>query len=57
LETFLPVFSESDEVLERDMALTAAFLEDQARSNPPERFLQAASSQWRMQAWREQIRN
>jgi acetyl-CoA carboxylase biotin carboxylase subunit len=57
LETFLPVFSESDEVLERDMALTAAFLEDQARTNPPERFLQAASSQWRMQAWREQMRN
>ena len=57
LETFLPVFTESDEELERDMALTAAFLEDQARSNQPNMFLQNASSQWRMQAWREQMRN
>jgi len=56
LETFLPVLSESDEELERDMALTAAFLEEQARSNQPERFLQGVSNQWRMQAWREQMR-
>ena len=34
LETFLPVFSENDEELERDMALTAAFLEDQAAYLP-----------------------
>jgi acetyl-CoA carboxylase biotin carboxylase subunit len=57
LETFLPVFSENDEELERDMALTAAFFEDQARSNQPARSLQATSNQWRMQAWREQMRN
>jgi hypothetical protein len=35
----------------------SAFLEDQARSNLPERFLHAAFNQWRMQAWREQMRN
>jgi acetyl-CoA carboxylase biotin carboxylase subunit len=57
LETFLPVSMENDEELGRDMALAAAFFEDQARANQPASSLQAVSSQWRNQAWREQMRN
>ncbi len=57
LETFLPVISVNDEVLERDMALTAALLEHEARANQPEKSKQAASDQWRIQGWREQMRD
>jgi acetyl-CoA carboxylase biotin carboxylase subunit len=57
LETFLPIFSESDEELERDMALTAAFIEDQARADQSHKSQQPASNQWQMEAWREQMRS
>jgi Acetyl/propionyl-CoA carboxylase, alpha subunit len=57
LETFLPIFSESDEELERDMALTAAFIEDQARPDQSHKSQQPASNQWQMEAWREQMRS
>jgi acetyl-CoA carboxylase biotin carboxylase subunit len=57
LETFLPIISENDEVLERDMALTAALLEHEARINQHDNSFQAAASHWRVQAWREQMRD
>jgi acetyl-CoA carboxylase biotin carboxylase subunit len=56
LDTFKPVYPEGEEVLESEMALAAAILEDQARSErsicPPEAFV----GQWRAQAWHEQMR-
>jgi acetyl-CoA carboxylase, biotin carboxylase subunit len=57
LDTFLPVMTESDEELERDMALTAAFLEHQARTSQPGKPVESGSDQWRVQAWREQMRD
>jgi acetyl-CoA carboxylase biotin carboxylase subunit len=56
LDTFLPVMTESDEELERDMALTAAFLEHQARTSQPANPMESGSDQWRVQGWREQMR-
>ncbi len=56
LDTFLPVSSESDEELERDMALSAAMVEDQLRSNEVQNPVQAPSTQWQTQAWRDQMR-
>jgi acetyl-CoA carboxylase biotin carboxylase subunit len=56
LDTFLPVAAEDDEDLEREMAITAAFFEHQARHNQPADALQTASNQWQTQAWREQMR-
>ena len=57
LDTFLPVMTESDEELERDMALTAAFLEHQARTSQPANPMVSGSDQWRVQGWREQMRD
>jgi acetyl-CoA carboxylase biotin carboxylase subunit len=57
LDTFLPVSSESDEELERDMALSAAMVEDQLRSNEAKNHVEAPSTQWQTQAWRDQMRN
>ncbi len=57
LDTFLPVMTESDEELERDMALTAAFLEHQARTSQPANPMDSGSDQWRVQGWREQMRD
>jgi acetyl-CoA carboxylase biotin carboxylase subunit len=57
LDTFLPVMTESDEELERDMALTAAFLEHQARTSQPANPIVSGSDQWRVQGWREQMRD
>jgi acetyl-CoA carboxylase biotin carboxylase subunit len=57
LDTFLPVMTESDEELERDMALTAALLEHQAHTCQPIKSVESGSEQWRMQAWREQMRD
>jgi acetyl-CoA carboxylase biotin carboxylase subunit len=57
LDTFLPVMTESDEELERDMALTAAFLEHQARTSQPANPMESGSDQWRVQGWREQMRD
>jgi acetyl-CoA carboxylase biotin carboxylase subunit len=56
LDTFLPVMTESDEELERDMALTAAFLEHQTRTSQPANPMESGSDQWRVQGWREQMR-
>jgi hypothetical protein len=49
--------TESDEELERDMALTAAFLEHQARTSQPANPMDSGSDQWRVQGWREQMRD
>jgi acetyl-CoA carboxylase, biotin carboxylase subunit len=57
LDTFLPVMTESDEELERDMALTAAFLEHQTRTSQPANPMESGSDQWRVQGWREQMRD
>ncbi len=57
LDTFLPVMTENDEELERDMALTAAFLEHQARTSQPANPMESGSDQWREQGWREQMRD
>ena len=56
LETFQPVYPEGEEVLESEMALTAAILEDQARSQRSICPSEAFADQWRAQAWREQMR-
>jgi acetyl-CoA carboxylase, biotin carboxylase subunit len=57
LETFLPIPAENDEELERDMALTAAFLEHKARADQSQKSQQPASNQWRMEAWHQQMRS
>ena len=56
LDTFLPTYSESDDELERDMAITAAMLEDQKRTTESINIFHPASNQWRTEAWREQMR-
>jgi acetyl/propionyl-CoA carboxylase alpha subunit len=56
LETFQPVYPEGEEALEREMALTAAILENQARSQHSSCPSETVAGQWRAQAWREQMR-
>jgi acetyl-CoA carboxylase biotin carboxylase subunit len=56
LETFVPSPSEGEGNLEKDMALAAALLEHQSRTQPQPVQINPESSQWQYQAWREQMR-
>jgi len=56
LETFHPRDPLSEEGLERDMALTAAILEHQRRSQADIQPPGTGASAWQVQAWREQMK-
>jgi acetyl-CoA carboxylase biotin carboxylase subunit len=55
LETFQPVYLEGEDALEKELALTAAILEHQTRSQQPTRPAGNSASKWQMMAWREQM--
>ncbi|MEI8132395.1 MAG: hypothetical protein WCG34_08175, partial [Leptolinea sp.] len=56
LETFQPSIADSEENLEKEMALAAALLEHQNRSQPQIIQSNPGSSHWQYQAWKEQMR-
>jgi acetyl-CoA carboxylase, biotin carboxylase subunit len=56
LDTFLPLPGEDDTNLEEDMALAAAFLEYQNRSQPQPTQINPGSNHWQFEAWKEQMR-
>ena len=56
LDTFQPSPAESEGNLEKDMALAAALLEHQNRTQPQPTQSNLGSSHWQYQAWKEQMR-
>ena len=55
LETFQPALTEGENNLEKDMALAAALLEHQNRTQPQSVQLNPGLNNWQYQAWKEQM--
>jgi acetyl-CoA carboxylase biotin carboxylase subunit len=56
LETFQPTPADGEEDIEKEMALAAALLEHQNRTQPQPHQSNPSLSHWQYQAWKEQMR-